>query len=102
MKNIQTHLPCLQTFLPKIMDRLGVYGDKLDQELGKTALRVEGVPNCPQQVDGSSCGIFVVKVAEYLMMGKDVGGIDAVKINDYRRKMTVELMKYASLAGVKK
>ncbi|VFQ66998.1 unnamed protein product [Cuscuta campestris] len=102
LRNIHTHLPCLQTFLPKIMDRLGVYGDKNEAELGDTALRVEGVPNCPQQVDGSSCGIFVVKFAEYLMMGKDVGGINAVKIDDYRKKMTVELMNYASLAGVKK
>ncbi|VFQ81182.1 unnamed protein product [Cuscuta campestris] len=102
LKHIHTHLPCLQTFLPKIMDRLGVYGDKKEEDLGNIALRVEGVPNCPQQVDGSSCGIFVLKFAEYLMMGKDVGGINAVKINDYRKKMTVELMNYAALAGVKK
>ncbi|VFQ78646.1 unnamed protein product [Cuscuta campestris] len=45
----------------------------------------------------SSCGMFVVKMAEFLMMGCDVGDMDDHEIAAYRKKMTVELFAYSAM-----
>ncbi|VFR01846.1 unnamed protein product [Cuscuta campestris] len=45
----------------------------------------------------SSCGMFVVKMAEFLMMGCDVGDMDDHKIAAYTKKMTVELLAYSAV-----
>ncbi|VFQ76164.1 unnamed protein product [Cuscuta campestris] len=45
----------------------------------------------------SSCGMFMVKMAEFLMMGCDVGDMDDHEIAAYRKKMTVELLAYSAV-----
>ncbi|VFQ78996.1 unnamed protein product [Cuscuta campestris] len=96
-RKLQPFLPCLQMFLPKIMDKLGVYDGREEGPLGDEVLAVEAGSCCPQQADGSSCGMFVVKMAEFLMMGCDVGDMDDHKIAAYRKKMTVELLAYSAV-----
>ncbi|VFQ98014.1 unnamed protein product [Cuscuta campestris] len=67
-RKLHSFLPCLQMFLPKIMDKLGLYDGWEEGPVGDDVLAVEAGPCCPQQNDGSSCGMFVVKMAELLMM----------------------------------
>lgn len=96
-RKLQPFLPCLQMFLPKIMDKLGVYDGREEGPMGDDALAVEAGSCCPKQNDGSSCGMFVVKMAELLMMGCDVGDMDDHEIVAYRKKMTAELLAYSAV-----
>ncbi|VFQ69363.1 unnamed protein product [Cuscuta campestris] len=96
-RKIGPFLPCLQMFLPKIMDRLGVYDGREEGPVGDDVLAVEAGACYPQQNDMSSCGMFVVKMAEFLMMGCDVGDMDDHEIAEYRKKMTVELLAYSAV-----
>ncbi|VFR02989.1 unnamed protein product [Cuscuta campestris] len=96
-RKLKPFLPCLQMFLPKIMDKLGVYDGREEGPVGDDVIAVEDGSCCPQQNDGSSCGMFVVKMAEFLMMGCDVGDMDDHEIAEYRKKMTVELLAYCAV-----
>ncbi|VFQ99217.1 unnamed protein product [Cuscuta campestris] len=88
-RKLHPFLPCLQMFLPKIMDKLGVYDGREEGPVGDDVLAVE--------VGSSSCGMFVVKMAEFLMMGCDAGDMDDHEIAEYRKKMTVELLAYSAV-----
>ncbi|VFQ61845.1 unnamed protein product [Cuscuta campestris] len=82
---------------PKLMDKLGVYEGREEGPIGDSVLAIEGGSCCPQQNDGSSCGMFVVKIAEFLMMGHDVQDMNDTEIAAYRKKMTTELLAYSAL-----
>ncbi|VFQ90219.1 unnamed protein product [Cuscuta campestris] len=94
-RKLQQFMPSLQMFLPRLMDKLGVYEGREEGLIGDGVLAIEGGPCCPQQNDGSSCGMFVVKMAEFLMMGRDVRDMDDDEIAAYRKKMTTELLAYS-------
>ncbi|VFQ59848.1 unnamed protein product [Cuscuta campestris] len=94
-RKLQQFMPSLQMFLPKLMDKLGVYEGREEGPIGDGVLAIEGGSCCPQQNDGSSCGMFVVKMAEFLMMGRDVRDMGDDEIAAYRKKMTTELLAYS-------
>ncbi|VFQ70636.1 unnamed protein product [Cuscuta campestris] len=94
-KKLQQFMTSLQMFLPKLMDKLGVYEGWEEGPIGDGVLAIEGGSCCPQQNDGSSCGMFVVKMAEFLMMGRDVRDMDDAEVAAYRKKMTTELLAYS-------
>ncbi|CAH9099549.1 unnamed protein product [Cuscuta epithymum] len=96
LATIRAFLPCLETFLPRVMERLGVYDKRPNAQIGKGKIRVDIVRNCPQQDDGGNCGVFIIKFAEFLMMDKDVSEVSKQDIEMYRQKMTTELLMYAS------
>ncbi|VFQ95967.1 unnamed protein product [Cuscuta campestris] len=94
-RKLQQFMPSLQMFLPKLMDKLGVYEGREEGPIGDGVLAIEGGSCCPEQNDGSSCGKFVVKMAEFLMMGRDVRDMGDDEIAAYRKKMTTELLAYS-------
>ncbi|VFQ65620.1 unnamed protein product [Cuscuta campestris] len=94
-RKLQQFMPSLQMFLPKMMDKLGVYEGQEEGLIGDGVLAIEGGSCCPQQNDGSSCGMFVVKMTEFLMMGRDVRDMGDDEIAAYRKKMTTELLAYS-------
>ncbi|CAH9113333.1 unnamed protein product [Cuscuta epithymum] len=77
------------------MDIHKVYGDIGEETMGDRKLEVEGVPECPQQNDGGNCGMYVLKIAEFLIMGMDINEIDGDDMTMYREKMTTELILYS-------
>ncbi|CAH9125524.1 unnamed protein product, partial [Cuscuta epithymum] len=52
VSSIRSYTKCLETFLPKVMERLGVYDKRQQAAIGKGKLKIEMVRNCPQQEDG--------------------------------------------------
>ncbi|CAH9102287.1 unnamed protein product [Cuscuta epithymum] len=99
--NIHLHhyLPSMQMYLPRLMDKLGVYNERTEGPIRDDFLQIHMVKECPQQNDSDSCGMFVLKMAEYLMMGKDVEYVRPEDINAYRSKMTTELLTYFGVIG---
>lgn len=83
LKKLHPFLPSLQVFLPVLMDKLGVYKDITDSEESHAAFQVEPILNCPQKRDGPSSGIFVIKMAELLMMGREVIEIEPGQVNTF-------------------
>ncbi|CAH9096995.1 unnamed protein product, partial [Cuscuta epithymum] len=63
------YLPCMESHLARLMDAMGVYEERGEEPIGDRKLEVKFVTECPQQTDGHSCGLFVLKIAEALMCG---------------------------------
>ncbi|CAH9088411.1 unnamed protein product, partial [Cuscuta epithymum] len=96
LSSIRVFIPCLENFLPKVMERLGVYDKRPEAHIGKGKIRIEMVRNCPQQEDGGNCGMFIIKFAQFLMMGREVTEVSNQDMEMYRHKMMTELLMYAS------
>ncbi|VFQ73448.1 unnamed protein product [Cuscuta campestris] len=96
----RTYDSSLQIFLPKLMDKLGVYEGREKGLICDGVLAIEGGSCCPQQNDRSSCGMFVVKMAEFLMMGRDVRDMGDDETAAYQKKMTTELLAYSGKADI--
>ncbi|VFQ88623.1 unnamed protein product [Cuscuta campestris] len=94
LKKLHPFLPSLQMFLPVLMGKLAVYKDSTDSKESHTAFPVEPVLECPQKNDGPSSGIFVMKMAELLMMGRGVIEIEPGQINTYRKKITADILMH--------
>ncbi|VFR03219.1 unnamed protein product [Cuscuta campestris] len=90
------YLPCLQTLLPKVMDKVEVYKERKMPEMGDDVLGIVNVNDCPQQQDAVSCGVFIVRMAEHLMMGMGVDEVDIAGIESFRKKIATEVLLYAN------
>ncbi|VFQ98549.1 unnamed protein product [Cuscuta campestris] len=95
--NQKLFLPSLQMFLPKLMDKLGVCEGREEGSIGDGVLAIEAGSCFHQKNDGSRCGMFVVKMVEFLMIGHNVRDMDDHKIAAYRKKMTTELLAYFAM-----
>ncbi|VFQ87126.1 unnamed protein product [Cuscuta campestris] len=91
------YLPCLQILLPKVMDKLEVYKERKMPEMGDDVLGIVNVNDCPQQQDTVSCGVFVVKVDEHLIMGMGVDEVHVAGIESFREKNATEVLLYANM-----
>ncbi|CAH9107280.1 unnamed protein product [Cuscuta europaea] len=85
--------------LSRLMDKLGVYNERSEGPMGDDFLQIHMVKECPQQNDSDSCGMFVMKMTEYLLMSKDVEYVRPEDINSYRIKMTTELLAHFGVTG---
>ncbi|VFR03194.1 unnamed protein product [Cuscuta campestris] len=92
-RHTKPYLPCLQILLPKVMDKLEVYKERKMPEMGDDVLGIVNINDCPQQQDAVSCGVFVVKMAEHLIMGMEV---DVAGIESFRKKIATEVLLYAN------
>ncbi|CAH9096846.1 unnamed protein product [Cuscuta epithymum] len=88
------YMQCMEVHLAKLMDFFGVYNDRVEGPIGDGKLEVNFVLRCPRQKDGYSSGIFILKMAENLMMGRDVLEVKASDVVLYRKKFTIELLHY--------
>ncbi|VFQ66108.1 unnamed protein product [Cuscuta campestris] len=95
-RHTKPYLPCLQILLPKVMDKLEVYKERKMPEMGDDVLGIVNVNDCPQQQDAVSCGIFVVKMAEHLIMGMEVDEMDVAGIESFRKKFATKVLLYAN------
>ncbi|CAH9129119.1 unnamed protein product [Cuscuta epithymum] len=94
LRDIGKFLQGLTSLLPKILDKYGVYDGIGGGDMGEKQFQIEGVENCPQQNDSGNCGMFLLKFAEFLMMGRDINEIKPEDMPMYRKKMAMELMMY--------
>ncbi|CAH9136371.1 unnamed protein product [Cuscuta epithymum] len=77
------------------MDYHQVYALMGEEPMGERFLEVEPVEECPQQDDGGNCGMYMLKIAEFLMIGMDMDAIYPEAIPFFRQKMATELILYS-------
>ncbi|CAH9057545.1 unnamed protein product [Cuscuta europaea] len=94
LRDIRPFVESIQWLLPKVMDVHGVYDEIGYERMGNEVLELEPAEDCPQQEDGGNCGMYVLKIAEFLMMGLDIKEIKSKDIAMYRQKMAIELVLY--------
>ncbi|CAH9085630.1 unnamed protein product [Cuscuta epithymum] len=94
LREIRPYVHSIEWFLPKIMDMHGVYQDIGHEPMNEKKIELEAVEDCPQQDDGGNCGMYVLKFAEFLMMGMDIKEVASLDMSMYRQKMATELFLY--------
>ncbi|CAH9079506.1 unnamed protein product [Cuscuta europaea] len=57
-----------------------------EEIMGERYLEVEPVEGCPQQDDGGNCGIYMLKMAEFIMVEMDMDAIYPKAIPLFREK----------------
>ncbi|CAH9088673.1 unnamed protein product [Cuscuta epithymum] len=95
LKDIRPFIPCIKVLLPKIMDYYNVHANSGEEPMGGKELQIEAVESCPQQTNAGDCGMFVLKIAEFLIMDMELDGIDADEMPMFRQKMATELVMYS-------
>ncbi|RAL42494.1 hypothetical protein DM860_011112 [Cuscuta australis] len=95
-RSLSVYVQCLTELLPVLVDLLGVYKEHSDGPMGKRKFSIDVVDGCPQQDDGCSCGMFMLKFAEYLMMDRNISEVHSRDMEGYRVKMTTELIVYSN------
>lgn len=95
-RSLSEYMQCLTELLPVLVDLLGVYKEHSDGLMGKRKFSISVVDGCPQQDDGFSCGMFMLKFAEYLMMDGNISEVHSRDMKGYREKMTTELIAYSN------
>ncbi|VFQ79430.1 unnamed protein product [Cuscuta campestris] len=86
------------TVTPFFLECLKQHQDDIDKKI-KTKEDVGSVSNLTAEVFGfarnGSCGMFVLKIAEYLIMDMDIRDIRTDQMAAYRMKMATELVQFA-------
>ncbi|VFQ69775.1 unnamed protein product [Cuscuta campestris] len=95
LKEIAEYSTCIKCLLPKLMDLCDVYINHPTGPMGDNKLHLKAVDFCPQQTDAGNCGMFVLKIVEYLMMDMDIKDIRTDDMAAYRMKMATELVRFA-------
>ncbi|VFQ71677.1 unnamed protein product [Cuscuta campestris] len=95
LKDIAEYSTCIKCLLPKLMDLCDVYINHPTGPMGDNKLDLKAADFCPKQIDAGSCGMFVLKIAEYLMMDMDIRDIRTDQMAAYRMKMATELVRFA-------
>ncbi|CAH9104333.1 unnamed protein product [Cuscuta epithymum] len=96
LRDILQYKNCITKMLPKILDFHNVY-EAIDEEpMGKREILIEGVADCPQQDTSGNCGMYLLKIAEFLMMDMDLCELTADGMGMFRKKMVLELIEYSN------
>ena len=82
-------MPALSAILTYLKEE---YLNKKGSELDLRHFAKEIVPDCPQQQNGSDCGIFACKVAEYLSRETPLS-FDQEDMAYFRKRMIWEITK---------
>eukprot|EP00092_Neocalanus_flemingeri_P000118 GFUD01000121.1.p1 GENE.GFUD01000121.1~~GFUD01000121.1.p1 ORF type:complete len:1007 (-),score=214.05 GFUD01000121.1:186-3206(-) len=88
------NMPALSAILSYLKEE---HLNKKGTELDLRHFAKEVVPDCPQQQNGSDCGIFVCKVAEYLSR-ETVLSFDQEDMAYFRKRMIWEMIKVQLLS----
>ncbi|VFQ67113.1 unnamed protein product, partial [Cuscuta campestris] len=95
LKDMAAYIACIKHLLPKLLDACGVYKQHPSGPMGNQEIRINEALNCPQQTDQGNYGMFVLKIAKYLMMDRKINQVCTEEMAAYRVKMATELYKYA-------
>ncbi|VFQ70854.1 unnamed protein product [Cuscuta campestris] len=90
------YVECITELLPVLLDLLSVYDEHSDGPMGKKKFSINVIDGCPQQNDGSNCGMFMLKFAEFLMMDREISDVHSRDMQAYREKMTTEFIVYSN------
>ncbi|CAH9079919.1 unnamed protein product [Cuscuta epithymum] len=99
ISSIRSFTPCLETLLPKMLERLGDYDKQPQADIGKHKI-LDGVArfmNGHNKMMGNNCGMFVIELAAFLMMDKDLSEVLKQNMDKYRPKMPTELLIYGCM-----